>query len=265
MWYIGIDMGSTCTKIAVVDGEQNLVFTDVRPTGWSSVETSEMIHADLIKAGYLAADEEVSAPAKSAFVTATGYGRVSVPFANKSVTEITCHGRGADFLFGSKDLCIIDIGGQDTKAIKLENGLVKNFMMNDKCSAGTGRFLEIMGNNMALKPNELCEIARSGRGIKISSMCTVFAESEVISLIGRGEKRENIAYAVVDSIAEKVVSQCSRIYVPGDMVCLTGGLCACTFLREMLEKKIGAPITTNEKARFAGAVGAALISLKSAK
>ncbi len=121
-------------------------------------------------------------------VVATGYGRVSVPYADKTVTEITCHARGAVWLYEKKNMAVIDTGGQDTKIIILENGMVRDFAMNDKCSAGTGRFLEVMANTMALKPDALCELARKGKDVKISSMCTVFAESEVISLIGQGEK-----------------------------------------------------------------------------
>lgn len=253
MWYIGIDIGSTCAKLAVLDEKKQLCFTSAQPTGWSSVETAEDIRKKLAELGYT-----------ESYITATGYGRVSVPYADRTVTEITCHGKGAEYLFRSGDLCVIDIGGQDTKIIRLENGMVKDFMMNDKCSAGTGRFLEIMGNNMALRPDELCELARTGSGVRISSMCTVFAESEVISLIGRGEKRENIAHAVVESIAEKVVSQSGRIYIAGERVCLTGGLCECSYLRQMLEQKLHTEIITNEYGRYAGAIGAALFSMKSA-
>ena len=123
------------------------------------------------------------------------------------MTEITCHAKGAVWLHGPDNMTVIDIGGQDTKLIAVEDGAVKDFVMNDKCSAGTGRFLEIMANTLGLRPGELCELARSGGGTRISSMCTVFAESEIISLVGRGEKKENLAFAVVDSIADKVVSQ----------------------------------------------------------
>ncbi len=155
-------------------------------------------------------------------------------------------------------MAVIDIGGQDTKVILLSGGAVSDFVMNDKCSAGTGRFLEIMSNALALTPSELCDLARGGSGVKISSMCTVFAESEVISLIGSGEARENIAFAVTDSIAAKVAAQArAMIGAAGDVV-LTGGLCECDYLRELLEEKIGRPIATDPLARYAGAIGAAI-------
>lgn len=201
-YYIGIDIGSTCAKTVVLAETEEIALSFVLPTGWSSVDTAEEIRRRLCEAGY--------DPAELACVS-TGYGRVSVPFARKTVTEITCHARGAMLLHHSRDLTVIDIGGQDTKIIRVEDGLVKDFMMNDKCSAGTGRFLEVMANTLGLRPDDMCDLARQGGGVSISSMCTVFAESEVISLIGKGEKKENIAFAVVDSIVKKVASQASRL------------------------------------------------------
>ena len=238
MNYIGIDIGSTCAKLVVMNKKKEPVYKSVQPTGWSSVDTAEAIRC-----------------------VATGYGRVSVPYADKTVTEITCHARGACWLYDRKDMTVIDIGGQDTKIILLEAGRVKDFAMNDKCSAGTGRFLEVMANTMALRPDELCELARRGRNVKISSMCTVFAESEVISLIGSGEKKENIAYAVVNSIADKVASQCGRLNVGGEEVFLTGGLCECGYLQEVLQEKLRGRIITVPDSRYAGAIGAALCSM----
>lgn len=248
-YHIGIDIGSTCAKLAVLDENQKLIFKSVQPTGWSSVDTAESIRQKLLAEGI---DAEQSP------CVATGYGRISVPYADKMITEITCHARGAMRLHGGSELVVIDIGGQDTKIIRIEDGRVKDFVMNDKCSAGTGRFLEVMANTMALRPDEICELARQGGGTAISSMCTVFAESEVISLIGQGEKKENIAFAVVESIVNKVVSQSSRLDVRGAAVCLTGGLCECAYLRENLSEKLGCGVQAKPEGRFAGALGAAL-------
>lgn len=130
--------------------------------------------------------------------------------------------------------------------------------MNDKCSAGTGRFLEIMAARLALRPEELCALARRGSGVSISSLCTVFAESEVVSLIGRGEPRENIAFGVVDSIVKKVASQRQKLGGQFSAVCLTGGLCQCDYLPEAISAAIGQPVLTHPDGRFAGAIGAAL-------
>jgi len=250
---IGIDIGSTCAKTIVMDKDGTVLRRMLQPTGWSSVDTAEAIRADLFRDGISMDD---------AYSVATGYGRISVPYANHCVTEITCHGRGACHIFGKDNLLIIDIGGQDTKLISVEDGAVKDFVMNDKCSAGTGRFLEIMANTLSLRPAELCELAASGGNTSISSMCTVFAESEVISLIGRGEKRENIAFAVVDSIVKKVVSQSSRIQSSADTVCLTGGLCEFSWLIRCLSEQLGKPVVSSPDCRYAGAIGAALAAKK---
>ncbi len=249
MLHIGIDIGSTCAKIIVMNENKDIIYKNIKPTGWSSIDTGLQIKEDLIQDGINFDD---------ATCVATGYGRVSVPFADKMVTEITCHSRGACSIFNCDDMTVIDIGGQDTKIITNENGLVKDFSMNDKCSAGTGRFLEIMANTMALKPMELCELARNGGGTTISSMCTVFAESEIISLIGRGEKKENIAFGVVNSIAEKVASQCGKKDFTNEKVVLTGGLCDCEFLKEILADKLISKIFSSPESRYAGAIGAAL-------
>ena len=248
-YYIGIDIGSTCAKTVVLDENKTLLLHLVQPTGWSSVDTAQAIQRELREAGF---DPE-HLPC-----VATGYGRVSVPFADKAVTEITCHGRGATLLHGGEELTVIDIGGQDTKIIRVEGGMVKDFVMNDKCSAGTGRFLEVMANTLALRPDELCDLARRGGGTSISSMCTVFAESEVISLIGRGEKKENIAYAVVDSIVKKVASQARRLEGSPGRVCLTGGLCSCAYVRDALSAELRTEVAACPEGRYAGALGAAL-------
>ena len=250
---IGIDIGSTCAKAVVLDTEKRILDRFLLPTGWSSVETAEKLK------------EQLSSWLPDAVTVATGYGRACVPFADRSVTEITCHGKGAAFLYGAPALTVIDIGGQDTKIIRLENGLVSDFLMNDKCSAGTGRFLEVMANTLGLRLEALCELASTGGGVSISSMCTVFAESEVISLIGRGEPRENIAFAVVDSIVTKVTSQASRLLQAGGAVCLTGGLVDLPYLRQALEKKLACPVATSPDGRYAGAIGAALLAGRGGK
>lgn len=248
-YFIGIDIGSTCTKAAVIDENKKILKCILKPTGWSSVETAKILKKELNEEGI---DENNST------VISTGYGRASVDYADKKITEITCHARGAGFIHDQKDLIIIDIGGQDTKLIQLENGIVKDFMMNDKCSAGTGRFLEIMAGTLGVDIEELCELAKKGKDVSISSMCTVFAESEVISLIGRGEKKENIAYAIVNSIVQKVATQAKRWDLKNSHVCLTGGLYQFEYLKDQLSEKLGVEVSTNEYGHFAGAIGAAI-------
>lgn len=247
---VGIDIGSTCAKTVAVDAKKTIVWRDLRPTGWSSVDTAQAILRDL--------PEGV---AKAAQFVATGYGRISVPFAGKCVTEITCHAKGAARLFRSDDLNVIDIGGQDTKIIIVRGGAVSEFAMNDKCSAGTGRFLEVMANTLAVSPAGLCDMARDGGETRISSLCTVFAESEVTGLIGRGTPRADIAWGVVDSVAQKVKTQAGKLPLGNGPLCLTGGLCDFPFIRERLERAFGREVRTSPDARFAGAIGAAICAI----
>lgn len=242
---VGIDIGSTAAKACVMRGS-HIAYTTVMPTGYSSIEASERLLEDLESRGY---------PKEECVFVATGYGRVAVPFADKTVTEITCHGKGAEYLFGP-DNVVVDIGGQDTKSIVLKGGKVVKFNMNDKCSAGTGKFLEIMANRLGLSQDELSDLARIGSPTQISSMCTVFAESEVISLIGQGTPRENICWGVVESVVAKV-----KPLVPkseADSYVLTGGLCENDYVVERLAAQLGGEVRTCPQARFAGAIGAAL-------
>lgn len=255
MKYVGIDIGSTCSKTTVMDEDAGIVLKFVLPTGWSSVDIAQTIREKLL-------DDDVDVMHTPC--VATGYGRAAVSYADKTVTEISCHAKGACAIFSCRDMTVIDIGGQDTKIVSIEDGMVKDFIMNDKCSAGTGRFLEVMANTLAVSPYELCELAARGGHTSISSMCTVFAESEVIGLIGRGEKKENIAFAVVDSIVKKVATQARRI---GDdaVVGLTGGLCDCGYIRNALSKELKREVISHETGRYAGSIGAALYAMKESK
>lgn len=247
LYKVGIDIGSTsCKVVALKDNE--IVHKILKPTGWSSVETANSVKDELKTLGITE---------DNTYFVSTGYGRVSVPFANKKITEITCHGKGAAHLFGENGV-VLDIGGQDTKVITLENGKVVDFLMNDKCSAGTGRFLEVMANTLGLDVLELSRLSLDGKDTYISSMCTVFAESEVISLIGSGTKKENIAFAVVDSIASKVKSICHKHNKVNEYF-LTGGLCENTYFIKQLSEKLDAQVKTSDIARYAGALGAALL------
>ena len=250
MKFIGIDIGSTCAKTVVMNENKEIVLEFVQPTGWSSVDTAEEIRKKLM--------ENDADPAENVCV-ATGYGRVSVPYADKMITEITCHAMGAVWIFDNKDMTIIDIGGQDTKIICVEQGFVKDFMMNDKCSAGTGKFLEIMANRLGVTIAELFDLAEQGTVVPISSLCTVFAESEVISMIGEGRSREDIAAGVVNSVAEKVAQLARRKQLPGTVL-LTGGLSECPYFAEILSEKLGCAVEAMKDGRYAGAFGASLLA-----
>lgn len=264
MNYVGIDIGSTASKVVAIvsqdsdnvnsEAERRISF--VLPTGWSSKETTALIRQRLKNDGIDVGSEDTR-------VVATGYGRVAVDFADFIITEITCHARGGREFAG--DCCaVLDVGGQDTKVIIVEHGMVKDFLMNDKCSAGTGKFLEIMANRLGVTLSELFSIAAKGTAIPISSLCTVFAESEVISYIGEGRSREDIAAGVVDSVATKVSQLALRKQLP-DTILLTGGLSDSEYFAAVLSKKLGQTVATTKHGRYAGALGAALLAREKKK
>ena len=248
MNYVGIDIGSTASKVAVI-GEKEIQF--VLPTGWSSKETTQTIKEKLGAQGVDVLSEDTK-------VVATGYGRIAVDFADHVITEITCHARGGREMAGD-DCAIIDVGGQDTKVILVEHGMVQDFLMNDKCSAGTGKFLEIMANRLGVTLQELFDMAAAGTVLPISSLCTVFAESEVINYIGEGRKREDIAAGVVDSVAAKVAQLSQRKNLPQKVI-LTGGLSHSEYFTQILSAKVGQKVEPTENGRYAGALGAALLA-----
>lgn len=254
MNYVGIDIGSTASKVSVI-GDKKINF--VTPTGWSSKEVANDIKNRLLEKGVDVASDKTR-------VTATGYGRISVDFADFVITEITCHARGARALSGLDDLVVIDVGGQDTKAILIEDKLVSEFQMNDKCSAGTGKFIEVMANKLGLTINELFDLAQKGEAISISSMCTVFAETEITSYVGEGRKKEDIAAGIVNSVAQKVSQMYNKIG-DSDKVILTGGLSQVPFFAEILSQTIGKEVINVKNGQFAGSIGGAYLSKEKKK
>lgn len=248
-YFVGIDIGSTASKTVVLDGEK-VIDAFTLPTGWNGRETADAIYQVLEEKGYT---EDMRC-------VATGYGRVCVDYADKVVTEITCHGKGGWALF-QKNCLIIDVGGQDTKIIQIEDGQVKDFLMNDKCAAGTGKFIEVMATRLGTDLKEMYELADKGTPVSISSMCTVFAESEVIGHIGSGKAREDIAAGVIDSVAARVANLLVRYGVQEEIV-LTGGLCDSPYFLKILSQKVGREVKTHSFGRYAGALGAALTAAK---
>lgn len=251
MVFLGIDIGSTWAKIILLDQDQHILHREFSPTGFSSSQKADEIMQKILQMGYQ--DHEIVS-------VATGYGRVSVPYAHKTLTEISCHAKGVSRIFEAKDACIIDIGGQDTKVIRTKNGKVIDFLMNDKCSAGTGQFLTIMADTLELSLSDMCQAAKAGGGTQISSMCTVFAQSEVVSLIGQGLSKEDIAFAIIDSLANKVKSLSSKMSDDADLVYLTGGLCELDYIIKSISKAIEKEVISLPMARYAGAMGAAMFA-----
>jgi predicted CoA-substrate-specific enzyme activase len=193
-------------------------------------------------------------------IVSTGYGRNSVSFADKAITEITCHAAGAFFI--NPDIrSVIDIGGQDSKVILLnDNGRVADFAMNDKCAAGTGRFLEVMARALEIELERFGAMSlESQKPSQISSLCTVFAESEVISLIAKGEKRENIVAGIHDAIGARVASMAKRVKIASPVM-MTGGVAKNSGLVKALERRLKQKILISDSAQIVGAIGAALLA-----
>ncbi|MFH0994861.1 MAG: acyl-CoA dehydratase activase [Pseudomonadota bacterium] len=257
MMTLGIDIGSITAKAAVMRDGKILAVRILR-TGYNAKNAGDQLFEGIVSGLGLN-------PSDIQGIVATGYGRKSITFADRAVTEITCHAAGARYM--TRDLLaeirtVIDIGGQDSKVILLdETGRVKDFAMNDKCAAGTGRFLEVMARALDVEISDFGSLSLSAdHPASISSLCTVFAESEVISLISKGESRKNIIAGIHDSIAARVSAMAGRIrWIPPVM--MTGGVAQNSGVVRSLEKKIGYSLIVTPNAQLAGAIGAALIAM----
>ena len=255
MYVLGIDSGSTSTNAVIMDRDRKIkAFSVVRTGAKSGVSAQKALDEVLQRAGLTR--EDIS------WIVSTGYGRVSIEFADENVTEISCHGKGAHY-FNPKIRTILDIGGQDSKAIHLnENGEVKDFVMNDKCAAGTGRFLEMIARTLEVSLDELGAIAlTSTEKIEITSMCSVFAESEVISLIANNKEKADIADGVCHAIANKAFGLLRRVGMEPDFM-MTGGVAKNPGVVRAVEEKIGAKLYICEEPEIVGATGAALYALE---
>lgn len=244
---VGIDCGSTACK-GVLLRNRIIAASCVKPTGWNPKETARTILEELVK--------QTGIEQKNLRITATGYGRVGIDFADKTVTEITCHALGAEYLLPGVRT-VIDIGGQDSKVIAVENGKVLSFQMNDKCAAGTGRFLEMSAHRMGIDLLDFPGLLKAEKECSLSSMCAVFADSEIVSLLAAGKSREEIAGGIVQAVAARVIALAARIDIEPPIL-LTGGIADLDRLKTLLGEKIKYPVETSELSRFAGAIGAAL-------
>ncbi|HEY3424347.1 MAG TPA: acyl-CoA dehydratase activase [Negativicutes bacterium] len=246
----GIDAGSTAIKVTLYNEDR--LESRLSPTGWSP----KAVATELLREAALGWGVRVE---DLAYIVGTGYGRVSLPFVSKAMTEITCHAKGAAYLWPGVRT-VIDVGGQDAKAIRVENnGKVLDFIMNDKCAAGTGRFLQVMANALGLDIMEIAkqELPPDQEECSINSMCTVFAESEVIGLLNQGFSRECIMLGLYRSIAGRIATMASHIH-PEMPVVFTGGVAQNQALQKVLADKLDMPVMVPEHAVFAGSIGAAL-------
>ena len=252
-YFAGIDSGSTSTDVVILDKDQNIVTGIILPTGAGAAIGAERALEEALKDAGLQREDI------DAMVT-TGYGRTAISDGDKSITEITCHARGAHFL-NPEVRTVIDIGGQDSKVIRLdENGAVANFVMNDKCAAGTGRFLDVMARVLEVEVSDLGRLgAMSKKQVGISSTCTVFAESEVISQLSMGTDKCDIIAGIHRSVAHRVTGLAHRIGVVPDVV-MTGGVAQNQGVVDALEAELGVKICTSPLTQYNGALGAALMA-----
>ncbi len=250
----GVDVGSTQTKAVIINEEREIVGRALLPTGANVIKAAEDAYAQaLTELGIR--EEEVE------YVIGTGYGRYRVTFGNTQITEISCHGRGAVHMFpGTRT--VVDMGGQDTKAIKIaEDGEIVDFCMNDKCAAGTGRFLGAAAAALEIPLDDLGSTAlKSEKPVRISTTCTVFAESEVLAWLGKGKKIEDILWGVHLSIASRSAGLLRRVGVV-DEVTFTGGVTRNVAMIKSLEERLEAKLNVSEDSHYMGALGAALFAM----
>ena len=253
MYTCGIDVGSVSTEAVILDVKNNKILSyAISLTGSSSKNAAKKAFEDTLRnAGLKSGDIKA--------IIATGYGRINIPFADKNITEISCHARGVISVF--PDLkTVIDIGGQDSKVIKLEDGNPIDFLMNDKCAAGTGRFLEVMARAMEIDLEQFAPIFIKTNGkVDITSTCTVFAESEIVSLIGQGTDKNKIIKGLIYSIANRITSMVERIGLT-EPVCMTGGVAKNQGVVKALEEKLGVKIIIPDEPQITGALGAAYLA-----
>ncbi|MCX8094681.1 MAG: acyl-CoA dehydratase activase [Caldisericia bacterium] len=257
-YYVGIDIGSVATKVVILkkDSKLNIISYKIAPTGVNGNSTAIKLLEEILKENKIERKDIEK-------ILATGYGRISVDFTNLTKTEISCHAKGAKFLF-PKTKTIIDIGGQDSKAIKLaENGNVLDFVMNDKCAAGTGRFLEVMSHALQIDLKDFGTLhEKSKKLIEISNICTVFAESEIISLIHEGVNKEDIIRGLNYSVAKRAATLLKRVNYEEEIT-MTGGVAKNSGVVKALEDLLKVKINVPENPQIIGAIGAAIYSIES--
>lgn len=252
---IGIDSGSTSTNVVIMDENKQILSYSVVRTGAKSKDSAKKAIVEALKKAKLKKDQ-------ISIIISTGYGRENIPFGDMSVTEITCHGKGAHFI-NNKIKTIIDIGGQDSKIISInDKGEVVDFIMNDKCAAGTGRFLEMMSRTLEIPIEDMGpESLKSKKDVSITNMCTVFAESEVISLIAENVETADIIQGLNNSVSKKVISLLNKVGGQ-EQYMMSGGVAKNIGVVKSIEKQLGSNIIIPKEPEIIGAIGAALIGLE---
>lgn len=252
MYFAGIDIGSTMTKGVLVNGYDRVLSSIKGPTGPEHRQLANEVMEMALEKAHLQLDD-------ISYVVATGYGRLNVPFADRQITELTCHATGVSRLF-PKARTVIDIGGQDAKGMKLKNGKMVDFIMNDKCAAGTGRFLEVTAATLGIKLEDLGAISlRSSNKAPISNFCTIFAQQEVVSHLSNGENLEDIIAGLHDALANRVAGLVRRLNIESDVV-FTGGVACNIGMVKAMKENLGCELLVPEDPLLTGAIGAAILA-----
>jgi CoA-substrate-specific enzyme activase, putative len=251
----GVDVGSTQTKAVLMDGTNGIIARAIVDTGANVRKAAEV--------AFIAACRQIGVEKHQiGYVVGTGYGRYNISFGNSQMTEISCHARGAHYVFPNTRT-VIDMGGQDSKAIAIgDEGQVIDFVMNDKCAAGTGRFLANSADVLGVGLDEIGPISlQATRPVKIATVCTVFVESDILSYLAQGKKGEDILGGVHLAIAKRTVSLARRI--PIELaITMTGGVARNIGMVKALEDIFGMPFQVSADAHFCGAIGAALFAIE---
>jgi predicted CoA-substrate-specific enzyme activase len=254
----GVDVGSTQTKAIILSDRREIVGRALIGTGANVIKAAENT--------FVKALEDARLPREAVgYVVGTGYGRYKVTFGDAQITEITCHAKGAQFLFpGTRT--VIDMGGQDTKAIKIgPAGEVLDFCMNDKCAAGTGRFMQAAAECMGLSLDEIGPISLKGQTpVRLTSVCTVFVESDILSYVAQKKRPEDILAGVHKAIATRTISLVRRVGIE-DEITFTGGVARNVGMVEALQSTLGRKLNVSPEAHFNGALGAAFFALERAE
>jgi len=255
MYFAGVDIGSRMTKVVIMN--EAILASFVASTGPEQRKLAHKVMEEALAQAGLSFDDIT-------YVVATGYGRINVPFADKQITEISCHARGIGYLLPTART-VIDVGGQDCKAIKVKKGRPVDFVMNDKCAAGTGRFLELMAEGLGVKLEDMGRLSLAAKSkVMISNTCTVFAEQEAVAKLSEGASVEDLLAGIHEAIATRIYSMASRLKIEKD-VAITGGGAKNIGLVRALEAKLGYPVLIPPEPLLTGAVGAALLGKDAAQ
>lgn len=252
MYFAGVDIGSTMTKVVILEEDGRICSSVIGPTGAEHRHLANKVMEEALKKGSLSFD-------KIEYIIATGYGRFNVPFADRKVTELTCHAKGTASLFPNVKTAI-DIGGQDAKGLKINNGKLVNFLMNDKCAAGTGRFLEVIADTLGIKVENMGELSlRSRNRVAVNNTCTIFAQQEVISRLSEGTAIEDILAGIHDAISSRVINMVRGLKIEPDVV-FTGGVAMNIGMVKAVKEKLGCEVFVPEQPLLTGALGAAFLA-----